>query len=94
MLADEQEERVGRHSTVRSWTRVTSMSSPAIGREERAESRARRYGRYDCRAERMLGRLVGWAEAGRRLCDFRAERRTARCDVAVEGREGCVVDVR
>jgi hypothetical protein len=42
----------------------------------------------------MVGRLVDWAEAGRRLCDFRAERRTVRWDVAVEGREGWVVDVR
>jgi hypothetical protein len=37
---------------------------------------------------------VGWAEAGRRLCDFSAERRTTRWDVAEEGREGCVLDVR
>ena len=42
----------------------------------------------------MVGRLVDWEEAGRRLCDFRAERRTVRCEVAVEGREGWVVDVR
>jgi hypothetical protein len=49
---------------------------------------------YDWMAERRVGRLVGWAEVGRRLCDFRAERRTVRWDVAVEGREGWVVDVR
>jgi len=38
------EERVGRHSTASSWMSVTSMSSPATGRDERAESRAKRYG--------------------------------------------------
>ena len=44
--------------------------------------------------ERRTGRLTGWEEVGRRLCDFRAERRVERWEVVAVGSEGWVEEVR